>query len=125
MAKKPAEPKVRTRLVPAQVAKALAEGGAGIDSGLLLKSLIDCWGGPVRFSRDIHQEFQDAKPGSLTRQRILEMMTRLTVQVTNQEIAKPKAVSDLTDAELVEAAQTIMEKLANGTSQRPPGTPQA
>jgi hypothetical protein len=117
MAKKPAESKVRSRLVPAQVAKALAEGGAGIDSGLLLKSLIDCWGGPVRFSRDIHQEFQDAKPGSLTRQRILEMMTRLTVQVTNQEIARPRPVSDMTDAELVAAASQIMEMLGDGTKQ--------
>jgi hypothetical protein len=116
MAKKPdPEPKVRTKLVPATVAKALAKGTASIDSAQLLNALIECWGGPRRFAADIFAEYQAAKPGTLTRQRILEMATRLTVQVTGQDIAKPKPVSDMTQAELLASAKALLEKLGDGS----------
>lgn len=116
--RKETQPKVRTKLVPTQVAKALAKGGGGIDSGKLLQSLIDCWGGPTQFARDIFAEYQAAKPGSLTRQRILEMATRLTVQVTSQDIARPKAASDMTDDELLASARGLLEKIG-GTDTGP------
>lgn len=107
----PGAAKVRVKLVPEEVAKAIARGAAAIDSAQLLNALIDCWGGPSRFAKDIFAEYQNARSGTLTRQRILEMLTRLTVQVTSQEIAKPKSATDMTDAELVVAAQSLLEKI--------------
>ncbi len=99
-------------LVMKDVAKALARsGGAGIDAGGLLASLIQCWGGRERFAKDIFGEYQVAKPGSLTRQKILEMISRLTVQVTTQEINKPRGASEMTDEDLFLAAGSLLARL--------------
>jgi hypothetical protein len=43
------------------------------------------------------------------------MATRLTVQVTGQDIAKPKPVSDMTQAELLASAKALLEKLGDGS----------
>lgn len=104
-------PKIDAMLTTGEIARAVAKGAAAIDSGQLLNALIECWGGPGRFARDIFSEYQNAKVGSLNRQRILEMLTRLTVQVTSQEIAKPRSVTDMSDAELVDQFQAMVEKL--------------
>jgi hypothetical protein len=104
-------PKIGEELTTREIALAVTRGAAAIDSGQLLNALIECWGGPSRFARDIFAEFQFAKAGSLTRQRILEMATRLTVQVTAQEIAKPKSVTDMSDAELVAQFRELVEKI--------------
>lgn len=125
MAKKPSDTKsaFRNKLDTGVVAKALAKNSQAIDSGQLLNALIQQWGGPQRFAQDIFAEYQNAGPGTLARQRILEMLTRLTVQVTSQEVAKPRQVSDMTIDELLSAAQHLMEKL-NGPA-RPSAPAQA
>jgi hypothetical protein len=104
-------PKIDAMLTTGEIARAVAKGAAAIDSGQLLNALIECWGGPSRFARDIFAEYQHAKAGSLTRQRILEMATRLTVQVTAQEIARPKSATEMTDQELVDQFRVMVEKL--------------
>lgn len=102
-------------LVVKDVAKALAKSkGSGIDSGGLLASLIQQWGGRDRFAKDVFGEFQVAKPGSLTRQKILEMVSRLTVQVTTQEISKPRGASEMSDEELLLAAGSLLARLNDG-----------
>lgn len=118
--KKPPSPLVKVRLVPEHVARALARGkGAGIDSAGLLNALIDRWGGKDRFASDIQSEFQAARPGSMTRQRILEMISRLTVQVTAQEGARPKPAREMSDADLIASARSLLEKIEHG----PPAAP--
>jgi hypothetical protein len=113
------------RLVPTDLSKALAKSkGSGIDSGSLLSALIDIWGGPREFARDIFAEFSAAKAGSMTRQRILEMATRLTVQVTSQEIARPRTPAEMSDDELAERARVLLEKMY-GPAPGPPSPAQA
>lgn len=119
----PDAPKVKVRLVPEHIARALAKGkGAGIDSAKLLSALLDRWGGCDRFAQDIHGEFQQAKAGSMTRQRILEMISRLTVQVTSQEIAKPRSAREMSNAEILATARTLLERLDHGAD--PAAAPQ-
>jgi hypothetical protein len=111
-------PKIGLSATPGEIAQALAKGSAAIDSGQLLNALIECWGGPSRFARDIFSEYQQAKVGSLNRQRILEMLTRLTVQVTAQEIAKPKSATEMSTEELVDEFQKMV-KVINARAARP------
>lgn len=103
------------------VKKAIAKTGGGVDSGMLLNSLIQCWGGPQAFARDIFAEFQSGKQGGMTRQKILEMVSRLTIVVTNQQIAKPRKPEDMSDEELVAVAASILERIGH---ERAPAAPE-
>jgi hypothetical protein len=116
----PDEKMVKVRLLPEHVAKALVRSkGVGIDSAGLLAALIDRWGGKDRFAMDIQQEFQCARPGSMTRQRILEMISRLCVQVTAQKLARPRTAREMSDAELLATARTLLEKIEHGHDSAP------
>jgi hypothetical protein len=122
MARKRPEPEgsegVRIALVPATVARAAVRGrGAGIDSVGLLAALVKAWGGQDQFAQDVFAEFQAAAPGTMTRQRLLEMVTRIVVQVTAQEHARPKAAREMSQDELLESAQALLEKLERGRTQ--------
>lgn len=108
----PLPDRVKVALVPEDVARAIAAGkGAGITSEGLLTSLIEAWGGRERFAKDIFAEFQHATPGSMVRQRITEMVSRLTVQVSSQEIARPKAARDMSDEDLLATARSLLERV--------------
>lgn len=61
-------------------------------------------------ARDVYKEFQQAKEGSMVRQRIIEMIARLTVQVTNQDLAKPKDKEEMTLEELEAEAAAVMAR---------------
>jgi hypothetical protein len=110
---------------PEQIARVLGRRGtAGIDSGALLATLIEKWGGIDRFAADIMLEYQAAKPGGLTRQRILEMINRLCVVVTTQEIARPREAASMSDEDLVEAARTLVRRLGGPDDPAPPAGPE-
>lgn len=107
-------PQHKKKLDPQAVAKALAANPRGIDSGMLLNSLIECFGGSQRFSAAIFAEFSAAKEGSLTRTKIIEMISRLTVTVTQQEIAKPRRGEDMEDEELMASAARMLKRMSDG-----------
>lgn len=119
--------KGKAKIDPVKVAKLMAKSqGIGIDSGGLLNELIDCWGGKRAFARDIFAEYQFAQPGSLQRQRILEMISRLTVQVTSQEISRPRGAVEMSDEELLLAAEALLERLQDhGERPATPAAPEA
>jgi hypothetical protein len=98
--------------LPKAVAKVLAGHKPNTDSGALLGSLIDRWGGTDRLAADIHAEFQAAPKGGMTRQRILEMMQRLVINNTNNEIGKQRNPADMSDSELAEVAMSYLKRMA-------------
>ena len=103
--------KHKKKLDPDAIAKALASNPRGIVSGLLLNSLIECFGGAGAFARAIYAEFAGSKVGSLQRTKILEMIARLTIVTTSQELAKPRRAEDMSDEELAEQAERLIRRL--------------
>ena len=99
------------------IEKVLARSVGAVDSELLLKSLIEVWGGPQRLALDIHKEYQNAVSGGVTRARILEMLQRLIITNTTQDLGRPTPASDLSDEELAEAFRLYSEKISGGSSQ--------
>jgi hypothetical protein len=97
-------PKVARKPIPTyragHIAKAIAESRPSVDSGLLLADLIEVWGGTKQLALDLKREFDAAGAGGMTRQRILEMIQRLIITNTTQDIGRSAEPSELTDEEL-------------------------
>ncbi|MBX6315912.1 MAG: hypothetical protein IRY99_23815 [Isosphaeraceae bacterium] len=115
MARKAAAKSEAGPRIPAEVKRLLAKPRRGVDSAALLNAIIEAWGGHQKLAFDAHTEYQAAKPGSMTRQRILEMITRLTVQVTTQDIAKPKDLDTMSIEDLEAEAFNLMLKMRGRT----------
>lgn len=105
--KKGAKPKG----LPKGLARVLADRKVSADSEALLADLIEIWGGTRQLAIDIHAEFQKAAAGGMTRQRILEMLQRLVINNTNNEIGRVIRPSDLSDAELEAEAMKYAERV--------------
>lgn len=89
---------------------ALAADPSGIDASALFRATLSAFGGYERFAAEIYREYRQGKAGGLTRQRIIEMMSRLCVAVTNSDLAKPKDLSEMSDAEIVTAMEGFLSK---------------
>lgn len=82
----------------------------GIDTSVLLNDLMDCFGGPIRLAQAIHQEFINAKPGSMVRTRTMEMIQRLVMANTQYELSNLKKPADMDDDELEREAERLLAK---------------
>ncbi|WP_143206407.1 hypothetical protein [Singulisphaera sp. GP187] len=102
--------------MPKGLARALGERKASADSEALLTDLIEVWGGTRQLALDLHNEFQKAQVGGMTRQRILEMIQRLVLTNTTHEIGKNIKPSDMDDAELDSLAMTYVDRLSAGSN---------
>ena len=122
MPRNPTKPaRINKRVDTQAFAKLLAKRkGSGVDTGALLNALIEQWGGVHRFASDIFAEYQQGKPGGMTRQKILEMVARLVTVVTNQQIARPRGAGDMSDDELTEAIEAMIGSLSGGTAPAAP-----
>ena len=98
--------------IPKGLHKALAERKPSADSEALLTDLIEVGGGTRQLALDLHQEFQVAAKGGMTRQRILEMIQRLIVSNTTHAIGQSVTPSDMTDEELEATAMKYVRKVA-------------
>lgn len=99
-------------LVGEQIQKFLSTE-LSFDSAGFLESIIEHWGGVAALAADLRQDYIAAKPGSMPRQRIIELISRLTIAVTNQGAATPKDPSNLSDEELVDEADRILSAIAD------------
>jgi hypothetical protein len=79
---------------------ALTTRRLGNDSNELLVQIMETWGGPAEFARNMWVEFEAAKPGSLIRQNILEMIQKLVVNNTNHNITQVVDPADLDDEDI-------------------------
>lgn len=93
-----------------QLVEMLGSRRKGIDSTELLQSLTAEWGGADRLARTIKDLHDAAKPGSMARQRVLEMMVRLVVSATEREHYKAKRATDMSDEELARFAATLYSR---------------
>ncbi len=121
MPRNPTKPaRTRKDIDPQAVAKLLAKSkGSGVDTGALLNALIEQWGGVHRFAADIFAEYQNGKSGGMSRQKILEMVSRLITVVTNQQIARPRGAADMSDDELRETIEEMVMRMADDGTAAP------
>jgi hypothetical protein len=81
----------------------------GVDRAGLLAAIFDEWGGMSRFARDLVMEFHAAKPGSLSRQRLLDCVCRLINWESKDTPRKP--VEEMTDEELDDTIKYYLLRL--------------
>jgi len=94
-----------------QVRRLIADPESSVDTDGLLRDLIDIWGGTHRLAQDFMLEFKAAAPGSLTRQRILEMMQRLIITNTAGQAGRRGRPEDLDDLDLDRVIREHVEKV--------------
>jgi hypothetical protein len=76
----------------------------------LLASLIEAWGGQDLLAACLYTEFKSAQPGSMVRQRILELICRMISQHSDAE--PPVPLDDLDDDALRSAIVNLTRPLA-------------
>ncbi len=88
------------------------------DANQLLIGIMERWGGVRAFAEALHTEFCHARPGSLIRQNILEMIQKLVVNNTNHGVTKVDKPSDLEDEDieftLIEMTSRAVRVKSNG-----------
>lgn len=94
----------------------------GNDSNELLVQIMERWGGPAEFARSMWVEFDAAKPGSLIRQNILEMIQKLVVNNTNHNITKQVNPADLDDEDIDRELDAMLARATeHANAQSTPG----
>lgn len=98
----------------ARIRRALAVSGGGVDSEELLREVLDEWGGAKALAQDMKASHDSAPPGSMIRQRYMEMIQRLIINNTKEDIASVIEPSELSDDELFQLARTLVGRMADG-----------
>lgn len=99
-----------------QVVESLSDMGDTTDSAVLLRDLVDIWGGPRSFAEEIYREFKAAKPGSNERQRYIDLIARIALTNTTHEIGKRLNPQDLSDADLERVVKKYLQKMNSESS---------
>lgn len=89
-----------------------------VDSSNLLAELIEIWGGPRHLARSIYEEFMAAQQGGMTRQRILEMLQRLVINVTTDDTKRPLNPAQYSTEELEMVAMEYMKKMMEADTKK-------
>ena len=71
----------------------------------LVEDLIDDWGGPRQIARALHQTYQSAPPGSMTRSRILDRVISFM-----QTVKEDDAENEFDDETLIAVIKQEMNK---------------
>lgn len=90
------------QFIPDNVINAITNVDPSFNSGKLLEAIIHYWGGVDKFAFSIVQEYKSTKPGTLVRQRIFEMINRLTMNVSQH--TPPSKNAEEMETEELEAA---------------------
>jgi hypothetical protein len=84
-----------------------------VDSGQLLKDLLERWGGTQQFARDVVGEFNASKKNGMVRQKLMEMITKLVVTNTVHQITKSERPEDLDTEEIEARLQALIGRVVN------------
>ncbi len=106
-------------LLSPSVIEQLTESIPGFDRAGLLAAIIESFGGQERLGAAIVTEYQHAAPGSMVRQRILDMICRMISQHSNQETVRP--VEEMETEELhaaILAMVPAMERASVGVASK-------
>jgi hypothetical protein len=82
----------------------------GHDANQLLVDIMERWGGTKSFADALVVEFQAAKPGSLIRANLLEMIQKLVVNNTNHNITRIVDPADLEDDEIESEMGAVLKR---------------
>lgn len=96
-------------LLDPRVVRELALAVPGFDREGLLSAIIEAWGGTGALANSIVAEFRAAKPGSMVRQRSVELVCRLVSQ--HSDVAKPASPEQLSDEELHRQLAAVLPEL--------------
>lgn len=111
MARKAAE----NKKLPKKVFAAINDRPTSTDSGALLASLMKKWGGPEQLASDMYEEYQQAPAGGMVRKHILELIQRLVIQNTNNEVGLVKKPPEMEDSELEDLVTYYLSRLTSVT----------
>ncbi len=100
---------IETLLDP-RVINQLVESMPGFDRAGLLAAIIESFGGQEKFGAAIVTEYHHAAPGTMVRQRILDMICRLLSQHSN--VVQQKPVEEMDTDEIHQAILQMAPKLA-------------
>jgi hypothetical protein len=101
--------------LPKKVFAALNDRPSATDSGALLASLMKKWGGPEQLASDMYEEFQQAPTGGMVRKHILELIQRLVIQNTNNEVGLVKKPPEMEDSECEDLVMYYLGRLTGAT----------
>ena len=106
----------------ARIKRALVASGGGVDSEELLREVLEEWGGARSLAQDMKASHDSAPPGSMIRQRYMEMIQRLIINNTKEDMASVIEPSELSDDELFRLARSLVGRMDDGDDGRV-GTP--
>lgn len=106
----------KARKLPSKVAYQLNRENKGTDSGALLAHLMQQWGGPEQLAADMFAEFRHATEGSMPRSRLLDLIQRLIINNTNNQVGAVKKPSDLDDKDLEDTLLYYLGRMNGGES---------
>ncbi len=99
--------------IPDGVKKAIAQGAEAPRMEDVVAHFFHAVGGPRAFARVLHEEFMSAKPGSLIRSRVLDMVLR-SLKFSNERAPNLGDLSLMGDEDLARAAEEIMGRMSEG-----------
>lgn len=101
----------KTEELPKGLQNALADRQNATDSAAFLSDMIDIWGGPRALAQDVYTEYKAAHEGSMTRQRLLEMLSRLIQNTTSLGMSQVTRPSDMSDEDLERIALAYTKRV--------------
>ncbi len=101
----------RARRIDRSIRNAIKFSEQSADSNELLSEILKVWGGPEKLAVDIKRAFDAAPDGSMIRQRYMEMIQRLVINNTKEEISNDIDPSEMSDEDLFEAANQLMLRI--------------
>lgn len=95
--------------------------GSTIDQGVFLQELMDVFGGPRQLAIAMHQEYMEAQPGGLARQKLLQTIQHLIISTTQFNMTKVRDPSKMSDEDLDKLASEYLGQIHAGELVPPSG----
>lgn len=105
-------PSKKTR-VPDGVKRAIAQGADAPRMEDVVAHFFHAVGGPRAFASILEEEFRSAKPGSLIRSRVLDMVLR-SLKFSNERAPNLGDLSLMGDEDLARTAEELINRMAEG-----------
>lgn len=107
----------RKKATPPPDIRELLTSKSTVDQAMLLGELMEALGGVKALAQEMVHEYQQSRPGSMSRQKMLQMIQWLIVSTTQREMAQTLDAPQRTDEELQEAQDLLVEKLAHAVKE--------
>jgi hypothetical protein len=110
----------KPKKIPASVRRALAGAGVQIPQvAELVSHFMAAAGGALALAKMLLEEYLNAKPGSIIRQRILDSVLRM-LNIANQAMGGSEEIDLVNDADLESELKRLMEQMPDGEEEAGP-----